>query len=163
MRVGRTVFAGIVLVLSSGCHQVSKPVSKLDLVDPVTSNQLLKGFWQVESDSWRWTAREFAAALAPPERAEQRGATLYVHLYIPVHQIESLGPMTLSAKTEGRALQSETFSKGGAYIYSSEIPGELLATSILPVEFSFDKAMPAYKSDGRELAAIVSEIELETN
>ena len=102
-------------------------------------------------------------ALQPPEGAEQRGATLYLHLYFPDSQIESLGPMTLSASTEGETLQPQTFSKGGTYIYTREIPKELLTTSILPVRFCFDKAVPPYKSDGRELAAIVTGIELESN
>lgn len=146
-----------------GCHSVKEPVSKLDVADATTSNQLLSGFWWVESGSWRWTRREFSAALKPPENAEKNGSTLYLHLYIPESQIQSLGSMTLSAKSDGHPLASETFSKGGVYIYTTDIPKELLATSILPVKFSFDKALPAEKGDGRELAAIVSGIELQTN
>jgi hypothetical protein len=151
------------LVTVAGCHHVKEPVSRLNLADPATSNQLLSGFWWVESNSWRWTARQFSAALQPPDDAEIRGATLYLHLYIPDSQIESLGPMTLCAATEGRSLRPETFSTGGTHIYTSEIPKELMATSILPVKFSFDKAAPADSGDGRELAAIVTGIELEAN
>lgn len=157
------MIAGPVLLSALGCHNVKEPVSKLDLADPATSYQLLTGFWWVESNSWRWTAREFSVALQPPVSAEMRGATLNLHLYIPDSQIESLGPMTLDATAEGEELQPETFAKGGTYIYTREIPKDLMATSILPVKFSFDKALPPYKSDGRELAAIVTGIELETN
>ena len=151
------------LVTSSGCHTVKEPVSKLELADIATSNQLLSGFWWLESNSWRWTARQFSVALQPPDNSEARGATLYLHLYIPDSQIESLGPMTLTALTDGHALQPETFAKGGSYIYEREIPRQLLATSILPVKFSFDKALPPEKVDGRELGAIVTEIELQAN
>jgi len=71
--------------------------------------------------------------------------------------------MTLSATTEGRSLLPETFLKGGTYIYTRDIPKELMATSMLPVKFSFDKAVSAEDADGRELAAIVTSIDLETN
>lgn len=155
--------SGLVCLVLSGCHNVKEPVSRLDLANEATSNQLLSGFWWLESGSWRWTAREFSAALKPPEDAEKKGSTLYLHLYIPVTQIQLLGAMTLTAKTDHYLLKPETFSQGGTYVYTCEIPKELLATSILPVKFSFDKALPPDKGDGRELAAIVSGIELETN
>jgi hypothetical protein len=159
----RLVIPGFVLLLSCGCHRVKEPVSRLDITDVATSNQLLSGFWWIESDSWRWTAREFSAALQPPEGAEQRGATLNLRLYIPDDQVASLGPMTLAATIEGQDLQPETYSRGGTFVYSREIPKALMATSILPVRFSFDKALPAFKGDGRELGAIVTGIELQTN
>jgi hypothetical protein len=150
-----------VLSLLSGCHNVRQPVSKLDPANPATSDQLLSGFWWVESDSWRWTSREFSVALQPPERAEVNGATLYLHLFIPDSQIELLGPMTLTATVEGQSLPPETFSQGGPYVYTRAIPKELMATSILPIKFSFDKALSPAKADGRELAAIVNGIELQ--
>ena len=151
------------LVLLSGCHDVRQPVSKIEPADRATANQLLSGFWWVENESWRWTAREFAVSLLPPDRAEIDGATLYLHLYIPQSQIDALGPMTLSAEVDGRPLEQEVFSKGGTYIYTRVIPKDLLATSILPVKFCFDKALSPVKSDGRELAAIVNGIELQSN
>ena len=154
---------GIVLLLSVGCHNVKEPVSKLNVADTATANQLISGFWWVESDSWRWTARKFSVALKPPEGAEAGGATLLLHLFIPDSQIESLGPMTLSATAESRPLRPETFSKGGTYTFTRELSKDLMSTSILPVKFSFDKALPADKSDGRELAAIVTGIELAAN
>ena len=157
------ILSGFVCLVSFGCHNVKEPVSRLSLADPATSNQLLSGFSWLESNSWRWTARKFSAALQPPENAEQRGATLYLHLYIPDSQIESLGPMTLTATAEGRSLLPETFLKGGTYIYTREIPRDLMVTSILPVKFSFDKAVSAEDADGRELAAIVTSIDLEAN
>src|SRR5580698_11457004 len=137
-RYKRVLISGLVLLGSVGCHNVREPVSKLNLADAATSNQLLSGFSWAESNSWRWTAREFSAAMKPPDDAEQRGATLFLHLYIPDPQIDALGPMTLTATAEGRSLKPETFSKGGNYIYTCEIPKTLLATSLLPVKFSFD-------------------------
>ena len=157
------IVPAIVLLVLFGCHNVKQPVSNLNVADETTANQLLSGFWWVESGSWRWTAREFAAALQPPEDAENRGATLYLHLYIPDSQIDSLGAMTLTATAEDQELQSETFSKGGTYIFTCEIPRDLMATSILPVKFSFDKALTPLEAGGRELAAVVTGIELQTD
>ncbi len=153
----------IALVMLSGCHAVKEPVSKMDMADMRTAGQLLRGFYQLENDRWRWTGQKFSVALKPPDGAEQRGATLGLHIYLPESQIESLGPMTLSACTGEFSLASETFSKGGTYIYSREIPKDALATSLLPVDFQFDKATAPFTGDGRQLAAIVTNVELQTD
>jgi hypothetical protein len=71
--------------------------------------------------------------------------------------------MTLSANTGSYVLEPETFSKGGTFVYSRKIPKESLATSLLPIRFSFDKAKAPFIGDGRELGAIVSRIELLTD
>lgn len=133
------------------------------MADLTTANQLLFGFYPLESGKWRWTTRQFAAVLKPPDGSEQRGATLDLHLYFSDAQIETLGPMTLSVTTDGYALDPQTFSKAGAYIYSREIPKDALVTSLLPLYFLFDKATPPLPGDGRELAAIVTKIELQTD
>ena len=151
------------LVLLCACHDVKEPLSKIETAQVRTANQLLSGFYPPENGAWCWTAREFAAALKPPDGAETRGATLELQFYIPDSQIESIGPMTLSAETEGYVMDSQTFSKGGMYVYSRKVPKEALATSLLPVKFSFDKARAPFIGDGRELAAIVSRIELQTD
>jgi hypothetical protein len=158
-------FVGVTvgMVLISACHEVKEPLSRIDLSEVRTADQLLSGFYQLENGAWRWTAREFSAGLRPPDGAEQRGATLELYFYLPDFQVEALGPMTLSASTGTYELSPQTFSKGGTYIYSRKVPKEALATSLLPVTFSFDKATEPLTSDGRELAAIVSKIELQTD
>lgn len=150
----------VVLLLAS-CHAVKEPVSSIDIADPETKNQLLSGFYQLEDQAWRWTAREFSVALKPPQGAERHGATLRLVLYIPDSQIQLLGPMTLAASTGSYALDPETFSKGGTYSYLRKIPPSALDTSLLPVDFCFDKALAPLSADGRELTVIVSKIELE--
>jgi hypothetical protein len=159
-KVSVIVSLGMILC---ACHEVREPVSKIDIAEVRTADQLLFGFYPPENGAWRWTAQEFAAALKPPNGAEQRGATLELQLYIPDSQIESIGPMTLSSTTGGYVLEPEKFSKGGTYVYSRKIPREALVTSLLPVKFCFDKARAPYLGDGRELAAIVSRIELQTD
>ena len=157
------LISGLLLLVSAGCHNIKEPSSKLDFSDAASAKQLLTGFWWLESGSWRWTSKEFSAALKPPDDAERSGARLSLHLYIPEFQIRTLGAMTLTAEAGGRTLESETYSQGGNYVYTRDVPKDLLETSLLPVKFSFDKAVPADKGDGRELAAIVTEIDLESD
>jgi hypothetical protein len=158
-----SVRVSLSVVLLCGCHEVTEPVSKIDLAEAKTAAQLLSGFYPRENNAWCWTTEEFAAALKPPAGSELRGATLELQLYIPDSQIESIGPMTLSATTGGYVMEPEKFSRGGTYVYSRKIPRGALATSLLPVRFCFDKASAPSSSDGRELAAIVSRIELLTD
>lgn len=159
---GRLLFA-LAMVLLSGCHNVKEPASQINIGSTTTADQLLSGFYPPENGKWCWTAGQFSAALKPPGDAEHRGATLEVEIYVPDTQIGFLGPMTLSVNAAGYALAPETFLKGGTYVYSRKIPGDILATSLLPLRFSFDKARPPLSGDGRELGAIVSRIALQTD
>lgn len=151
---GCLVFLTVTTVLA-GCHRVSEPASDIKTADLTKSNQLLSGFWQVEG-SWRWTAREFSLALRPPDGADTRGATVQLTLYLPDSQLKALGPMTLTGFVDGKPLGSQTFTTGGVQVYSREVPKEALATNILPMQFSFDKAASPLTTDGRELGAVLS-------
>ena len=62
----------VIVLLGAGllfnCHEVKVPVSKIDITaEPRNANQLLFGFYPPESAAWCWTAREFLAALKPPD------------------------------------------------------------------------------------------------
>lgn len=158
--VALTALAGLI-----GCHQAIRrpPVSVLNTGDPSTAKQLIGGFYPIEAKAWRWTARKFIVTLLPPPGSEQKGAKLQLHLVIPDGQISKLGPMTLSADVDDYALPPETFSKGGDYFYTRDIPANLLRTNIIPVIFAFDRASPPTPTDARELGAVVSLIALNTN
>lgn len=131
--------------------------------DPSTEYQFMAGFYPPEGNSWRWTMRAFSVMLGPPRLAEQNGARLELHLYVPETQIQNLGPMTLRANAGGYPLAAETFRAAGMYVYTREIPREALATNVLPVRFAWDKAAAATSSDSRELSAVVTSVGLETN
>jgi hypothetical protein len=157
-----------VLILAAAlgaCHQARRhqPVSVVNVADPTTTKQLVGGFYKIEAKTWRWTAREFIVSLLPPPGAEQKGAKLSLHFFIPDGQIAKLGPMTLTAEIDSYSLPPETYSKGGDAYYVREIPAQLLRTNLLPVIFSFDKASPPSGSDNRELGAVVSMISLSPN
>jgi hypothetical protein len=187
------VHAAITSLLASsmcfaGCHVRQAISSDLKMSDPIIEKQLLGGFYEVEDGQWRWTARRFGVALKPPEGSDRTGSTLNLKLFIPESQIQKLGPMTLSADAGDVTLAPETFAQAGSFLYSRDIPPDLLRTNLLPVVFSFNKALeppdeasnlafpwPKRKpngespsnssfgksyltSDDRELAAIVTEV-----
>src|SRR5947209_15907618 len=57
--------------------------SIINAADTRTAPQLLKGFYDVEQNAWRWTMGKFSVTLRPPLNAPQRGATLVVKFAIP--------------------------------------------------------------------------------
>jgi hypothetical protein len=148
---------------SAACRKkrIPPPSSDLRMSDSYSPRQLIAGFYKLEQNQWRWTARRFAVVLKPPPGSEQTGATLQLTLFIPESQIEKLGPMTLSADVGEVSLSSETFTEGGSLSYRRQIPPALIGSNLLPVVFRFDKALAPFQTDGRELAAVVSEVSLE--
>jgi hypothetical protein len=152
----------LVLTFSPGCNRARRKSlsSSISTADPSAATQLTSGFYGVESNSWRWTAREFSVMLQPPAGSDRAGARLQVRLFIPDNQIAKLGSMTLSADIDGHDLPSQTFSKGGAYVYAPEVPPEALRSNVVPVNFSFDRAAPPAGGDVRELGAVVSAVGL---
>ncbi len=153
------------MTLLSGCHQArrSDPVSVIEVNDPALSKQLIGGFYKIEGNRWRWTARQFIVSLLPPPGSDQKGAKLSLHFFLPEDQVAKLGPMTLKAEIDDYSLGAETYSSGGDSYYTREIPASLLRTNRIPVIFSFDKAKPPDGADGRELGAVVTLISLIAN
>ncbi len=145
---------------SAGCHRKRVPPLSGDLrmSDRYSARQLLAGFHALEQNQWRWTARRFAVVLKPPAGSERTGATLQLKLFIPDAQIQKIGPMTLHAEVGEVSLAPETFTEGGSLLYCRDVPAKLIGSDLLPVVFSFDKALAPFQSDGRELAAVVSEV-----
>ena len=135
-------------------------VSVLNVANPRAAVQLTRGFYSIESESWRWTAKDFAVTLRRPTGAEKNGATLEVKLTVPEAISSRLGPITLSGQVGGIALAPETFSKAGEFSYTREIPASALTREIVGIDFAVDKALPPGDQDVRELALVVSTISL---
>jgi hypothetical protein len=139
---------------------VSPIVSSLKMNDPATLSSLIRGFYGVESGSWRWTATKFAVMLLPPKGAAENGATLEFKFSLPEVVANKIAPLTLSARINGFALPSQTYSKAGDFIYTAAIPKEAFSSGSGYVEFSTDKAMPPSAGDKRELALIAVSVAL---
>jgi len=69
--------------------------------------------------------------------------------------------MTLSADADEVSLDPETFTKSGKFSYVRHVPATAFRRAVLPVVFSFDKAVEPGQVDGRELSAVVTEVALE--
>ncbi len=168
------LFAALAFVLAfggAGCRRhrarADEPApgqlrSVVAMSDAQASTQLLSGFHLVEEGAWRWTERQFSISLATPPGAGQKGATLAVKLTVPPVSIERLKSLKLSAAVNGAALDPETYSAPGDYVYRRELPARLLTGDAVRVDFSLDKAIPPGNPDIRELGVVVLSIGLQT-
>lgn len=129
--------------------------------DPRAAPQLLKGFYAIENNSWRWTAGTFAVALRPPRNAMLNGATLHFRFALPEAILSKVKSVTLSASVNGTALAPETYTKTGEFDYSRDVDAKLLAGEAVNVEFRMDHFVPAGAIEDRELGLIASSAGLE--
>jgi hypothetical protein len=136
--------------------------SVVNVNDPTTSAQLVRGFYAVEAGAWRWTAKDFEVALKPPPDAAEKGARLVFRLNAPEPVISKFGAMTLRASLNGLQLPPETYSKPGDYVYARDIPASALKGDAVVAEFRSDKSLPPNVSDTRELAVIAVSFGLES-
>jgi hypothetical protein len=133
----------------------------INMADPHASVQLLKGFYDIEQNAWRWTKGSFSVTLRPPLSAVQKGATLEVKFAAPDPVIAKVKSFTLAANVNGTAIPGETFSKAGEYKYSKDVPASAFGPDAVTVEFAMDKFLPPGSVDQRELGIVVSSIGLE--
>lgn len=146
----------------AGAAVLSSAASSLDLGTPSSQSQLLTGFYDVEDNAWRWTAKHFSAVLRTPPFAARNGARLVFRFYLPGPQVAKLGTITLSGDLDGYPLVPCTYRQGGRYEYSVSIPPEALAYDLVAVNLRFDKAALGPYGDHRELGAVASSLGLES-
>jgi hypothetical protein len=136
--------------------------SVVNVNDPATSVQLVRGFYAVEAGAWRWTAKDFEVALKPPPGAAEKGARLVFRLNAPEAVISKFGAITLRASLNGLQLAPETYSKPGDYTYARDIPATALKGDAVVADFHSDKSLPPNVGDSRELAVIAVSFGLES-
>jgi hypothetical protein len=134
--------------------------STLKASDTRRGGQFLVGFYGVEANAWRWTAKQFSVLLRTPAEAAQGGAELTLAFTIPQVAIDHSGALTLSASVEGTPLKPELYSKSGAYEYKRDVPAAALGKSAVRIQFSLDKAIPPAGAERRELGVIVNSVGL---
>ncbi len=135
-------------------------VSVVNVADPRAATQLTRGFWDLEHDSWRWTAKSFTVTLRPPANASKTGATLELKFTIPDVMFNRVGPMTLDARVNGLDLGAQTYSQAGDCTYSRDVPAAALSSDAVAFDFHVDKGLPPSDKDTRELAVIVTTVGL---
>ncbi len=134
--------------------------SVIRMGDAKLESQLVSGFYGIEGNSWRWSARQFTVVLRPPFGASQRGGTLQLSLTVPPVIIEKLKNVSLSASVDGSPLPPETYTQPGPYIYKRDVPANLLTADSVKVDFQLDKAMPPAGQDRRELGLVLNSVAL---
>jgi hypothetical protein len=150
---GLLAIAACVLAAMPACSHRRPPASAVRAGDPAIVRQLLSGFYGVESKNYRWTAGEFSVALRPPPG---EGGTLKLEFFIPGAQIDAIGPMTLTADVDDYELDCKTYTAGGMYTYTREVPAEALESNLVVVHFAFDKVAKPSERDARQLGAVFS-------
>src|ERR1700730_9841956 len=111
MRYSRFLTAVWLCVLTQACKRpdpirlqptIEEPatlVSMIRIADPSTSSQLVRGFYPLESNTFRWAAGKFSVALGTPATARTNGAWLVLVFNLPDVSIQTLKKITLTAKT----------------------------------------------------------------
>ena len=136
--------------------------SELQVADPLAARQLLSGWYPVEQNSWRWTAKNFAVILRRPVGAAKAGARLTLEFTLPDVVLSRLRSVTLRASIEGAPVAPETYRAVGKQTYARDVPASLLSRHTLRVDFALDKALPPNPADRRELGLIVDRVGLDT-
>jgi hypothetical protein len=128
--------------------------------DPLTIGQLLRGFYELEVNAWRWAAPKFDVALEAPPNAPKKGAVLFLEFSLPETSIATFKSITIRAEVARTELPPETYTTPGPHEYRRDVPSAAFTRDVVGAEFSVDKFLkPA--GDGRELAVIARTIGLE--
>jgi hypothetical protein len=138
-------------------------VSVLKMTDPSAKDQLIKGFYAVEADTWRWTAGNFSVTLKTPLGAAQKGAvlTLALNVYDPI--LKQMHSQSLTASVGTTQLHTEKYVDSGSHTFTADVPASLLTGDTVTVDFSLDNSLPPGAVDKRELGVIVNSVGIETN
>ncbi|HKW98709.1 MAG TPA: FkbM family methyltransferase [Bryobacteraceae bacterium] len=131
------------------------------MADATATGQLVDGFYSLEANSWRWTARKFAVFLGTPAGASRSGAWLRLAFSFPEPAAQQLKTITLAAKAGSALLSAETYTTPGAHEYRREVPASALHGDAVEVDFSLDKSFKPSAADQRQLGVVVTAVGLE--
>jgi hypothetical protein len=158
-----SLFVLSLFLCPTGCKRRHGPpavVTDARAGDPQVAGRFTDGFYNIEANAWRWTAKEFSITLNPPAHASERGATLVLHLVVPDPVIEHSKFVELSSSIDGLKLDPQVFAKAGPYTYERDIPAAKLQGKEVRIEFSVDHTLPPQNGDVRTLGIIVHEVGL---
>jgi hypothetical protein len=166
-----TVLLFVSLGVMAACHapdlagrteeEPPLPSTQVQVAAPRASSQLISGWYNVERNSWRWTARRFTVVLRPPVGSAANGATLNFSFTVPNVVITRLHSVTLCAFIQTTRLAPETYQTSGKMTYTRDVPASLLSGETVRVDFELNRAMFPGKGDTRELGVIADRVGLE--
>ena len=135
-------------------------VSMIRISDPSTSGQLLRGFYPLEANAWRWAGPRFAVTLGTPPGARQNGARLTLVFHLPDVSIEKLKEMTIAAKVGDVELPAQKYETSGDHEYRRELPASVFTRDELTADFTLDQFLTS-EEDARKLSVIVKQVGFE--
>lgn len=131
--------------------------SRVSMGNPRDESQLLNGFYEIESNSWRWTRKKFAVSLQPPPGGAVEGAKLEVDCAVADALAGQMLPLTVKASVGGYALVPQRLTAAGRQTVFFQVPKEAMTGPAKVVEFELDKTA-RQGAESRELGLIVVSI-----
>ncbi len=107
--------------------------------------RLLDGWYHLENDTWRWTARKFSFEID----AASANATLQLAFYLPEPVAAQHPSVTLRARAAGQELPAIGYTASGFHSYTARLNG--LTPGPVRVEFELDQFLAPTSNDPREL------------
>jgi hypothetical protein len=133
--------------------------SMISVAQPAVASQILHGFHGVEGNAWRWSMRNFAVTLRPPDGAEKTGCVLEMSYAIPDSVAGKMTGVAIGASIDGQPLPPVRSTGQGSLTYRQTVPGSLLkGKQAVIVEFTLDRVMEPGAVDSRELGLVVARI-----
>jgi hypothetical protein len=140
----------------------SPPVAtSVAVANPDAPAQLVEGFYAVEDNAWRWTAKRFVVKLGTPPNAQTAGATLRFKLSLPEVALKRYEKLAISATVGNVPVAPQSFTSLGMNEYVVPIPASALPNPSVLITFMLDKSMPPSGADQRELGVIAHQFSLE--
>jgi len=173
LTLSRGAFIALILVLClAGCRRKGRLsvetveegdpqlVSMIHAADPRAAIQLVRGFYDVEQNSWRWTMGKFTVTLRPPAGAAHKGAALELKFSLPDAVIDNVKAVRLTGSINGVAMDGESYQKAGEHLYSRDVPASSLGGEAVTVDFALDKFLSAGMVEQRELGIVMTTVGL---
>ena len=128
-------------------------VRSLRLADRNVGARLVKGWHQLEVDSWRWTERVFSVELPRPEQPSH--STLEMDFAYPDVLKQAVEKIRITGRVEDAPLQDREYLSAGPHYYRMQVPESLLSKATILAEFELNGAIPPDSIDLRERGIIV--------
>lgn len=137
------------------------PAARVAVADEALASQLVEGFFGIENDSWRWTAKRFVVDVGVPPTANRSGATLRLRFSLPEAIVKANRGATLAARVGATEIPAQKFEKVGTQEFVAEVPAAALPSEHVRVEFRLDKGFVPGGADTRELGIVAYSVALE--
>lgn len=141
-------------------EEAAGPATVVQMSDPATAAQLVGGFYALEGNSWRWSARRFSVAVGAPARAGRNGAQVVLKFNVPPPALQAMKEVTVDARIGPVDLGPQTFRTSGDHEYRRPVPASAFEKDAVQVDFALDKGFRP-PNEQRELGVVVHSITLE--